>query len=170
MITDLTYLHMEYICLHMREKDAEEILALRSHDSRVLLGWELFHHIDRCGRGAIAWHNGKPAAFAALCEHWGGVWEAFMAGTDDFKAVAMPLARWFRNTANDIIEHHKGHRLQCESRVGYDEAQAYIKALGGVEEGPPMRKYGKDGSDYQRFVWIKGENDQALRPHMRRAA
>ena len=82
---------------------------------------------------------------------------------------ALPLLKWFRTEANEILTVCKGHRLQCDSRADYEEAHKMIRAFGGVEEST-LRRYGKDGSDYIRFVWFNGENDAVLKPHYTRAA
>jgi len=169
MLTDPTLTDIEFICLNMREKDSEEILALRPHDNPVRLAWEAYHHVLNSGRGKVAWVNGRPAAFAAFTEDWPGTWSVWMCGTDDFKAAAIPLLKWFRTEANEILTVCKGHRLQCDSRADYDEAHKMIRAFGGVEEST-LRRYGKDGSDYIRFVWFNGENDAVLKPHYTRAA
>lgn len=169
MLTDPTLIDIEFICLNMREKDSEEILALRPHDIPVRLAWEAYHHVLNSGRGKVAWVNGRPAAFAAFTEDWPGTWSVWMCGTDDFKAAAIPLLKWFRTEANEILTVCKGHRLQCDSRADYEEAHKMIRAFGGVEEST-LRRYGKDGSDYIRFVWFNGENDAVLKPHYTRAA
>lgn len=169
MLTDLDLHSVEYICLNMRERDRIEIMGLRPHDSAIRLAWEAYHHIINSGRGKVAWANGKPAAMAAFVESHPGVWDVWMCGTTDFKAAAVPLLKWFRTEANEILTVCKGHRLQCDSRADYDEAHKMIKAFGGVAEST-LRRYGKDGSDYIRFVWLNGENDAVLRPHYTRAA
>lgn len=170
MLTDIDHVSIEYIAINMREGDWTEISALLPHDSRIRFAWEAYHHILNNGRGQVSWHDGRPAALAAFVEMRPGVWEVYMCGTGDFTAALVPLLRWFRREANDILGVCKGHRLQCDSRCGYDEAHKMIMAMGGKAEGEPMRRYGKDGSDFQRFVWLNGENDAVLKPHYTRAA
>jgi hypothetical protein len=165
MLTETDYYAVEYICLHMRKEDREEILGLMPHDSTIQLATEMTHMMRNQGRGRIAWHKGRPAALMAFIELRSGVWEVWMCGTEDFKNVAFELARWCRKEANDILKHCKGHRLQATSRADYHEAHKLIRALGGIPEGPPLRKFGKGGEDYQVFVWFNGENDAVLRPN-----
>jgi len=170
MLTDLTHNDIVYICANMRDRDAQEIYGLRDYDNADMLAMEVFSVITNRGRGKISWHKGRPAAIAAFVEEYPGVWSVFMFGTADFKAGAMPLLRWFRKEANIILSDVNGHRLHCDSRADYAEAHKMIEAMGGVREGPPMRKFGKDGSSYQRFVWLNGENDQVLKSGYVRAA
>lgn len=169
-LTDIDLVSLEYICLNMRPIDAVEIFGVRDHDSPIKLAWEAHYLIRAKGRGRIAWHDGRPAALIALTEDRPGVWQIWMFGTAAFKSVAYTCMRWAREQAADLIEHHGGMRLHCESHEDHDEAHRFLRALGAVEEGPPMRHFGKDGKDYQRFVWIAGENDHKLRSehHVRR--
>lgn len=164
MLADLDYFAVEFLCLNMRPQDRDEVLGLMDHDNPLRLAAEVTHQIRNNGRGKIAWHKGRPAALMAFVEIRSGVWEVFMFGTEDFKAVAFELARWCRKEANDILQHCKGHRLQATSRADYDEAHKLIRALGGKPESL-LSRYGKDGKDYQVFVWLNGENDAVLKPH-----
>ena len=148
----------------MRERDAAEIYGMRPHDNPLQLAYEANHMIRNMGRGKISWHQGKPAGVAAFTESWPGMWEAWMFGTDDFKKSLFPLMRWVRSEANEILTVCKGNRLQCDSRADYEDSHDLIRSLGGKEE-TVLRRYGKDGSDYKRFVWFNGENDAVLSPH-----
>jgi hypothetical protein len=167
VLTDLTYLDLEYICLNLRQADKSEVFALRPHDNPLQLALEAHAYIRNQGRGKIAWINGRPAAVAAFTEDWPGVWSVWMFGTDDFKAAAIPLVRWARKEAKDILSICAGHRLQCDSAADHHEAHALIKAMGAKEEYR-MRRYGKHGDDFIRFVWLNGENDAVLKPHYQR--
>ena len=167
MLTDLDYISLEFICLNMRDIDKREIYALRNHDNPLQLAMEAHAYIRNQGRGRISWVGGKPGAMAAFTEDWPGVWSVWMFGTDDFRAAAIPLLRWVRSEANDILSVCAGHRLQCDSQAGHDEAHKMIMAMGALPEFT-MRRYGKDGSDFVRFVWLNGENDAVLRPHYQR--
>lgn len=170
MLTDITHQGITWICLNLRETDKREVFAIRPHDSAVYLAHEVHSLVINRGRGRIAWHNGRPAALAAFTENWAGNWEVWMFGTDDFKSVVVELVRWFRKEANDILTVCEGRRLQCDAQADNAEAIKLIEAMGGRAEGPPMVAYGKDGSSFQRFVWLNGDNDAVLKPHFTRAA
>lgn len=167
-LTDVSYNDLEYVCLQMRACDREEIYALRNYDNPLQLAMDAHAAIRNLGRGRISWVKGKPAAVGAFTEEWSGVWYVWMFGTDDFKAAAIPLLRWVRQEANDILTVCKGHRLHCDSMVGHDEAHKMIKAMGGLPEFT-MRKLGKNGEDFTRFVWLRGENEEVLHPGYVRA-
>lgn len=171
MLTEFNLGSFEYICLNMREVDRVEVFGMLHNESPLQLAYEYAHVIRNKGRSRIGWSDrtGKPAAFGALTEDWPGMWSVWMFGTDDFKDCAADLIRWFRREAADILTVCNGRRLQCDSRFDHAEAHKMLKALGAVEE-VRLRSYGKDGADYIRFVWFKGENDQVLRPGFTRAA
>jgi hypothetical protein len=164
ILTEVTLPALEYICLNMRDADRLEIMNVVAHDSPIRLAREAHYMITNMGRGRIAWHNQRPAAVIFLTEDRPTIWQIGMFGTDDTKAVAFSCMRWARENLREIIRPPMcGRRMQCDSRVGHDESWRFLMAMGAVKEGPPMRAYGKDGGDYQRFVWITGENDHVLR-------
>jgi len=170
MLTEPDLFAIEYICLNLRESDQTEIFNVRPHDSALQLAWESFSAVKNLGRGRIGWANGRPAALAAFTEDWPGCWQVWMFGTKDFRAAAVPLLRWFRKEANDILTVCEGRRLQCDCRLGHEDAHKMIKALGGKPEGPPMAEYGKDGGAYQRYVWLRKRDAGVLDPGYVRAA
>lgn len=163
-LTDITYPSLEYVCMNLRACDREEIFALRNHDNPLQLACEAHAAIRNLGRGRVAWYRGRPAAIGAFTQEWRGVWSAWMFGTDDFKASLVPLVRWMRNEANAILSVCEGHRCHCDSRADHTEAHKLIQALGGRREFT-MRRYGKDKSDFIRFVWLNGEDNAVLEPH-----
>lgn len=163
MLTDIDLPALEYIAFNLRAEDREEIFALLDHDNPVQFAWQAFWLFRNQGRARVAWHDGRPAAVIGLSENYPTVWQISMYGTPDFRAVVFECMRWARRNIAELMQPpFHGRRLQCDSRVGHAEAQRFLLALGARPEGPPMRYYGKDGSDYVRYVWLKSENDEAL--------
>ena len=160
LLTKPTFLEVSYICSNMRSKDREEIMNLRQHDNEYQLAWEIWYMVANKGRGRVSWVNGRPAVFGSFTEMHNGVWEIGFFGTDDLKKGMVPMMRWLRQEAKSLLSDVGGHRLHCDSRWDYDDAHKLITTLGGKQESV-MRNYGKDGSDYIRFVWLP-ENDGFL--------
>ena len=158
MLTDIDLASIQFITFNMRPEDKEEVFALLPHDCPYQLAWEAFVLFRNKGRSQIAWHQGRPAAVIAITECRKGVWDISMFGTGDFKSVALACMRWARDTIPDLIINHHGRRLQCDSHINHEPAHRFLKALGARPEGVPMKYYGKDGSAFQRFVWLFGEN------------
>lgn len=153
---------LSYVCMNLRASDRDEIFGLRPHDSPLVLAYEMHAAMRNSGRGRIAWHDGKPTAVVGFAEFWPGTWQVILAATPDFRHVARDCLRWVRQTATDLIENHGGRRLQCDSHIEHEEAHRFLKALGAIPEGPPMKRYGKTGDAYQRFVWLAGMNDHFI--------
>jgi RimJ/RimL family protein N-acetyltransferase len=151
------------ICLNLRDEDKAEIYGLRDHDNPIKLAGEAYYVLYHKGRGSIAWHNGQPVAVIGFYERWPGCWEAVSFGTEHYKAVGVDLMRYGRKLARELLSSDLGaRRLQADSRIDNEQAHAFIRVLGGKPEGPPMRSYGRDGADYQRFVWLRADGDAQL--------
>lgn len=143
-----------HITLHLREQDATEIYGLRPHDCPLRLAYEANMALGQMGRGKVVWCQGQPAGVIGFYERWPGCWEAVSFGTDRYRDAGVALMREGRRLARDILIDLGANRLQADSRVDNVQAHAFIRALGGKPEGPPLERYGKDGSAYQRFVWL----------------
>lgn len=154
MLTDPDRYAIEYICLHLRACDRREIFTMQPHDNPVRLAQEAWWVFTNRGRAAVAWHDGRPAAVIGLWEKWPGVWEASAFGTDAWRNVAIECVRWARKNISQIIEEVGGHRLQADSHVESTESHKFLRAMGAEAESL-LPGYGKDGSDYIRFVWVK---------------
>lgn len=152
---------LEYICLHLRERDQREIYGLRSHDNPIRLAYEAHYMLTSQGRGRIAWHEGKPVAVLGFVESWPGLWDAVSFGTDEFPKVAFELMRYGRQEARSILRDVGGRRLQADAHIDNTDGHKFIETLGGKAEYD-MRLYGKDGSTYRRFVWFTGQEREAL--------
>lgn len=153
---------LEFICLHLRDQDKREIYNIRDHDNPIQLAWETHYLLTERGIGAIAWWRGRPAAMIGLVRAWPMVWEAVAYGTDDWRSVAVDLMRWGRGRVRQILQSGEGHRLQAHSHTQNHDAHKFLQALGARQEGPPEPLYGKDGSPYLKFVWLKGEHDHLV--------
>jgi hypothetical protein len=162
-LTEVTLLGLEDICLRLRERDKAEIYNVMDHESPFRLAMEAHHALTAKGRGRIAWSGGRPAGVLGFAEQRRGIWDAIAFGTDDFRSVAVALARYGRKESRAILREVGAIRLQAESRVEHTEAHAFIRALGGAPEGPPKRNFGRDGGAYQTFVWFPAlESDNRL--------
>ena len=148
------------ICLNIRAEDHREIYGLRSHECPFRLAGEAYTALHHHGRGKIAWHRGQPTAVIGFYERWPNCWEAVSFGTTNYKSCGIDLMRCGREMARDILTDLGANRLQADSRADNIQAHAFIRALGGKPEAT-LQRYGKDGSDYIRFVWL-AERDATL--------
>lgn len=127
-------------------KEANDILTLHTLHVKVYRG------ADAGDEEYVGTYDGESAAKAAAADHE----QKLRADDPDIRKVE-PVIR-------------SGRRLQCDCRIGHDDAHKLIRAMGGVAEGEPMQDYGKDGSAYQRYVWLRKRDSAVLKPHYTRAA
>jgi hypothetical protein len=168
VLTEPNLYTIEAVCLNLRESDEVEIFNVMQLASKMHLAHHCYQAVMNNGRGRVAWYNGRPTAVIALTTLWTGVWEIWMFGTNDFRNVAFDLVRWARREAREILDHAEGHRIQCDCRVGHPDAHKLLQAFGARPEGPPMKQFGKDRADYQRYVWLRDEDWDVLEPHYKR--
>jgi hypothetical protein len=161
MLTEVTLGGLEYIASHLRDEDWVEIRNVLDHDSPLLFAHQAYQLVSMRGRGRIAWHDGKPAACVAFIEHRTGVWDIQLYGTKDLRATMKPVLRWIRDTLPEIRDRFGGVRLQADSHHDHAEAHKFLRGLGAEVEAT-MRRFGKDGSTYIRFVWISEETAAPL--------
>lgn len=148
-----TFQAVEYLCLNIREMDRLEIFGLRNHDSALLLAQEVIHASTR-GKAKVFEHQGRPAGIVGVSPMWAGVWTAYSFGTEDWRSVARPMTKYALRVLKPFIEQRGAHRLQCESRVDHTDAHRWLTMLGAEPDGL-LRSYGRDGSDYIMFSWVK---------------
>lgn len=161
MLTSVTYEAIEYLCLNMREQDRVELLGMSRSDDLRDLADECFAALRYRGIAQVGWVKGKPAGVIGLVEEWPGVWTVWMFGTDDLGLVGVMLLKWLRKALRRVRDEFGGWRLHCDSRDGNTLAHKMIRAMGGAVEHV-MARYGADGSNYTRFVWLLGENDAVI--------
>jgi len=155
MIRPLELHAVEMVCLNMREADRLEVYPIAPHDSPLRLAAETVIAVRNQGRGAVAWHDGRPHGVMAFVERWPGVWDAIAYGTDKWSAVSVSLVRWAHRELRQLQQTGLIQRLEACSRFGNTDVEKFLLRLGAAKEGPPMLLFGKDGAAYQRFVWLK---------------
>lgn len=137
---------VSYIAAHMRASDLREIEAtnwsMDGFADRVMLASEF---------AFFASHRGRPAAVIGALPMWPGVWSAFAFGTDDFQPCGARLTKFVRRFLIPGIWNAGGHRIECASIEGHDEAHAWLESFGAVRESE-MPGYGRGGETFYRYV------------------
>jgi hypothetical protein len=146
---------LEYIALHLRDRDRREVHGVRWDDDPIQLAHQTATILHE-GRGHIVEHDGRPAAVIGVCEVHPGVWQGLAFGTDDFARCIPRLTKLARVDLQAYIVERGGHRLEVFSRFDHEDSHRWLVYLGAEREGV-MRCYGKDGADFVRFAWTRGE-------------
>jgi len=105
------------------------------------------------GRGLALMDGGDIVAVTGLAPLWDGVAEAWFLPTREVKNKKLRTIRLVRKEFDAAIERLKLRRVQAIVRSDFTDAHKLAKFLGFESEGL-MRKYGPDGSDYERYaIW-----------------
>lgn len=156
---------VEYVTMNMRAADKREIFAQSRFDSEYVVAWHLWTSLKDRGLGRVVWWDGRPAIVAGVVEDWPGVWGCVMYGTDDTRCCVIEAIRYMRKVITEVMEEHEGHRLYADSRFDHTEAHRLLERLGARREAE-MLGFGRDGSTYYRYAWVRGTGDEgALSPH-----
>lgn len=157
MIRPITAAAVQYLCCNMREIDALEIYNNRNHNSPERLADEIIL-AAAYGKAGVAEVAGRPVGIVGVSPIWAGVWSIWSFGTDDWGKGVLAMTRYGVRVLRPHILDRGAHRLQCESRVDHHDAHRWLKACGARIEGT-LRKYGRDGTDYYQFSWIRSDAD-----------
>lgn len=161
---DLSALH---VCRNMRAVDAEEIFAMRpDHDA-----FALYRDIAGMGPRHLWLEIARPTADLRPVALFGvigtspGCGLAHLIGTN---GLSLPFAQIIANRIrNDVIPAMIAeglHRVEANSLSTHSWAHRFLRACGARKEGPLRRAMGKNGEDFQTFVWIKTELPPRLNP------
>lgn len=140
-----------YVCRNMRAGDREEIFATRWDDDPDALAAEAYTRWGSFGFVAVT-ADGIPAAAIGACPSWGGVWNAWMIGTDRFDEVGKQLTKWVRQVMIPAVVESGCHRVEARSLGTHDVAHRWMKMLGAKPESV-LRRYGREKQDFVLFVW-----------------
>lgn len=139
----------EFVVANMRACDRREIEAtnwnLDSLAEQVVMLREF---------AFFASHRGRPAAVIGAAPMWPGVWSVFAFGTDDFQRVGLRLTKFAARFIIPAIEGSGGHRMECASIDGHDEAHRWLESLGFHRECS-MPRYGRGGETFHRYVRLR---------------
>lgn len=135
----------------MRESDRREIFALTwpGQDTPDHLAMEVMR-LSRYG-ATIHTADGEPQAALGLVPLWPGVFSAWMFATDRWGEVWREAVRQGLHMREAAIAGGM-HRAQCYTAADHGAAHRFLRALGMVREGVPIR-LGRDREPFLLFGW-----------------
>jgi hypothetical protein len=136
------------IAENMREWDRKEIFATRWTDDICDLVADAMASYEF---GWIASQNEEPiCALGAVATH-PGVWSVWMFATPSFDKIKYSLSRFALRQMKPVLQ-GVGHRVECRSIEGHEDAQKWLAFL-GMERESSIPKYGKDGETFFLYSW-----------------
>lgn len=139
------------VASQMRERDAEEIYALRYHEDPELLAGEVVHS------GAFRWGayiDGEPVAMFGAYPMWPGVWSVWSFGTDRWSRVAPAMARFMKSFITPALINAGAHRVFCWSMEAHTDACRWLEFLGAKPEAT-LDNYGKNRQRFVCYGWTR---------------
>ena len=138
----------------MRPEDFEEFIALSPFQTVGELALSLSNRYgDK--EGVMTWWLGEtPVAIGAAVEARPNVVTLFFFATEDFPKVAIDVTRFITRTLFPRLKEAGVHRIEAVSHHKHTKAHRWIELLGLRKECFCLG-YGRDGSDYFQFSWVK---------------
>jgi hypothetical protein len=141
------------VVAHIRDTDVREFLALSYLDTRDEICADLVaRYTDRTDT-FVAIRDDRAVAFGAMVEHRPNVISAGFFATEDFPAVALPVARFVRRELFPAYRRAGVHRIECMIIDGYESAMLFVRLL-GLKIEHEVRGCGKHGESFFSFAWV----------------
>lgn len=146
--------HVRFVADRMRDKDAEEFLALSFAGNAAELADVMVHKYSANQQTFCFSDGDEPVAVGAMVEARPNVITLMFFATDAFPKLALQIARFTRQRLFPKYRAAGVHRIECVSIDGYEAAHRWIEILGLKREGGPMRGFGKGGETFHQFAWV----------------
>jgi hypothetical protein len=156
---DFTFDDVLHICRNLRERDREEIFAMRFTDDPDQLAADVSTSYGRMVWCAYA--DGVPVAMVGAMPPWPGTWSAFAFGTDDWPRVVMSLTRLARTFLMPAIYNSGARRAICYALDTHTDARAWLSLL-GMEPEQVLPRWGKNGETFVLYSWCRFRTRQFL--------
>ena len=154
-----------YVAQNMRQRDADEIYALRWSDNPARVAEDSFRPFG------FTWcflYDGRPAVILGAYPGWPRVWNVFMYATDDFRQIRFSVTRFIRNAMIPCLMALGAHRAQAMSKADYAEAHEWLEFLGAEKEAEHSC-FGRDGQAFVTFVWGRHGSERGKRRRSERS-
>jgi hypothetical protein len=139
-----------YVCRNMRQRSHDEIFG-----STDMTPDQFAAFIARVpGFKWVGYCDGAPAAIIGAYQDHSGVWSLFGFGTDDWQKIWRSVTKVAKRDMMRAVMEAGAHRAHCITRDDHTETHVWLRALGAKLQ-VKMPAYGKDGSDYTMFAWLK---------------
>lgn len=139
-----------HVVAHLRQRDREEIFALRWNDSEA----ELLTQI-RAVAGDLwrVWcYQGEPVAVCGVLPLRPGVVSAASFGTDKWRHVIRPMTTWGMNWLIPTLQDAGYHRGEAYVSAANEQSKRWLASLGAYREAY-LHQYGRNREDYILYAW-----------------
>jgi hypothetical protein len=139
-----------YIVRNLRERDREEIFALRWDDNEESLVRDVLSY---AGDMSWVWEvDHTPVAIQGAMPLRPGVWAAWCFGTSRWPEALLSMTRHARRFIMPALLGASFHRCEASSLASHQDARGWIESLGARLEGV-RHGAGRRGEDFATYVW-----------------
>lgn len=144
---------VEFVALHMRERDMQELAALSECDDRGALAAQMKARYGGV-EGVMCGYDETPIWVAMTMQQRPGVMTVGLVATDDFVSVSLASTRFFRSLFASY-EAEGTHRIEAVSMATYEAAHRWMGLLGLKYEAGPFWGYGKGGEAFIQLARLR---------------
>jgi hypothetical protein len=136
---------LDYICLNLRKRDAQECYGIRGHENPFRLARQA---IDEAGLSWVFAIKGEPIAYLGITQGPIGL-QAASFGTDKWPLIGRNITAFARHIVIPSLYLQGWDACEAYSMAGYFPAHRWLKLLGARPEG-----YASINNRlFIRFVW-----------------
>lgn len=144
-----------YVALKMRDRDFEEIAALRPISEREPLARALaVQYGSGAGVYTVRDDDGVPVAVLGLLQAVPGVVSLLFFATDEFDKVKVAFTKFVIQKLRVALFNEGVRRIQCLSIDKYDVMHRWLRAV-GMQKEAVHEQYGKNGETFFMFSCLE---------------
>lgn len=153
----VTFFDLHHIMANLRPYDKVEVTALSWQDDPTKL---VQQYLDAGNfQKIVHTPDGEPVALVGAAPLWPGCWHAWAFGTHRWKEVVLTITKHIRRGIVPAMHEIGFNRVQVFALSEYDDAKRWLRMMGAEHEAT-HRAYGKNGEDFDLFVWSPERSKQ----------
>lgn len=140
---------LTHIVKNLRDRDRDEIYALRWNDDEAALVHDISALAGDLWRMWMV--DGEPVAVAGVCPMRPGVAVGGAFGTDRWPRVVRSITKFGVGFINPVLKSNNYHRLEVYVLAENTDSRAWIELMGGKLEAV-LHGYGRGREDFLLYV------------------
>ncbi len=149
-----------HVARNMRERDFEEISALKYTDDRDEMAYQIANATAEFETVYVVGDT-EPVAIVTYIPVRPGVWNLGMFATDRFKSVGLYLTKRIIRDIIPAFARAKAHRVEAFS-IEVDAHRNELRRLRALEEECTLSGSGNNGEDFKVFSYVR-DSDESVR-------
>ena len=141
---------VRHVVENIRDLDRQEITATLIFDDLIDMMPEYIE--EKAMRCWTATWQREPVAVFGVVPLWPGVGQLFCFGTDNWGRGLYSMTKFLKKNILTEMRDLGLHGTECKAQAHRGDVYSWLTGLGAETEGV-LKRYGKDGSDFQIYAW-----------------